>query len=87
VISQPVTPVVVKVVDAPTPETSIADILIGSVGFVGFVLLAAAVVGLVAGSLFFMIRRARGTGSAPVAGAGLNLSSPQEQPPTATPTR
>ena len=76
-----------KVVDAPTPETSIADILIGAVGFVGFVLLAAAAVGLVAGLLFFLVRRARGTGSLPIAGAGLNLSSPQEPRQPATPTK
>jgi hypothetical protein len=55
---QPVTPVVVKIIDAPTPETSVADILIGAVGLVGFVLLAAALVGLVAGVLFFAVRRA-----------------------------
>jgi len=86
VLQQPVTPVVVKIVDAPSRETSVADILVGAAGFVGFVLLAAAVVGLVAGALFFLVRRARGTGSTPVAGSGLNLSSLPERPPPSTGT-
>lgn len=54
-----VTPVVVRVVDAPTRETTVADILIGAVGFVGAVLLAALVVGLLAGGVFIAIRKLR----------------------------
>ena len=50
------TPVIVRVVDEPTRETSVADILIGAVGLVGFVLLLAALVGLVAGVVFILMR-------------------------------
>jgi hypothetical protein len=75
---QPVTPTVVKIIDAPTPETSVADILIGAVGLVGFVLLAAALVGLVAGVLFFLVRRASRARNAALPGSesSLDLSSP-----------
>ena len=55
-VLQPVTPVVVRVVEEPTRETSVADILLGAVGFVGFVLVAAAVVGILAGGLFILYR-------------------------------
>lgn len=48
---------VVQMVERPTRETSVGDILLGSVGFVGMVLLAALVVGLVAGSVFIFVKR------------------------------
>lgn len=49
----------VQVVEPPTRETSVGDILLGSVGFVGFVLLAALLVGLLAGGLFIAMKRLR----------------------------
>jgi hypothetical protein len=85
VILQPVTPVVVKVVDAPSRETSVADILVGAAGFVGFVLLAAAVVGLVAGYLFFQFKRVReAAGGAVDDSASLNLSALPNPPQSTT---
>ena len=48
---------VVQFVERPTRETSVGDILLGSVGFVGIVLLAALVVGIVAGGLFIAVKR------------------------------
>jgi hypothetical protein len=56
-MQQPLTPVIVRVVEPPTRETSVADILIGAVGFVGFVLLMAALVGLVLGGLFIAYKK------------------------------
>lgn len=56
---QPLNPVIVQVVDEPTRETSVADILLGAVGLVGFVLLMAALVGLAAGGLFILARKWR----------------------------
>jgi hypothetical protein len=53
-------PVMVRIVEAPTPETTVADVLMGSVWFVGVVLLAALVVGLLAGGVFILIRVLRG---------------------------
>jgi hypothetical protein len=55
--AQPIT--VVEVVAPPTRETSVGDILLGSVGFVGFVLLAALLVGLIAGGLFILVKKLR----------------------------
>jgi len=89
---QPVTPTLVEVVEEPTRETSVADILMGAVGFVGFVLLAAAVVGLVVGAVFVYVkhgrRRAREQASfAQVVRLNLNqLESPEPQPPALTPS-
>jgi hypothetical protein len=57
-----INPVVVRViegVDAPTPETTIADLLLGSVWFVGFVLLLALAAGLVSGGIFILVRKVR----------------------------
>lgn len=56
---QPITPIIVKVVDEPTRETSVADILMGAVGMVGFALLAAAVVGLLAGGILVYVKHLR----------------------------
>lgn len=50
---------VVQFVERPTRETGVGDILLGSVGFVGFVLLAAFVVGILAGGLFIVFKRLR----------------------------
>jgi hypothetical protein len=55
--AQPIT--VVQIVEPPTRETSVGDILLGSVGFVGFVLIAAFVVGLVAGVLLIAVKKLR----------------------------
>lgn len=81
---QPVTPVVVKVIDAPSQETSVADILVGAFGLVAIVLVAAALIGLVAGALFFQARRWRRDAEGPGDAAALNLSAPAE--PSRTPT-
>jgi hypothetical protein len=56
---QPYTPIVVQVAEEPTRETTVADILLGAVGFVGVVLLAALVVGIVAGAVFYYLRKVR----------------------------
>jgi hypothetical protein len=50
---------VVQVVTKPTRETSVGDILLGSVGFVGFILLAGLLVGLLAGAVFVAFKRLR----------------------------
>jgi hypothetical protein len=56
---QPVTPVIVRVMDAPTQEISVADILVGSVGITGLFLLAAALIGLALGGALIAFRRWR----------------------------
>jgi hypothetical protein len=54
---QPVT--IVQVVEKPSQEISVADILLGSVGFVGLALVTAAVVGLLAGAVLILLKRLR----------------------------
>jgi hypothetical protein len=48
---------IVKVMDAPTKEISVADILMGSVGITGLFLLGAAVFGFLLGGAFIAFRR------------------------------
>jgi hypothetical protein len=55
--AQPIT--VVQIVEKPTRETSVGDILLGSVGLVAFVLMAAMLVGLLAGWFFIFVKRLR----------------------------
>jgi hypothetical protein len=77
----------VEVVEEPTRETSVADILMGAVGFVGFVLIAAAVVGLLAGAVFVYFKhlRPRARDEATFAKvARLNLSTPEPPAPPAS---
>jgi hypothetical protein len=54
---QPITPVIVKVMDAPTKEISVADVLVGSVGITGLFLLGAVVFGVLLGGAFIAFRR------------------------------
>jgi hypothetical protein len=50
-------PVIVKVVEAPTKEISVADILMGSVGITGLFLLGAAVLGFALGGALILFKR------------------------------
>jgi hypothetical protein len=53
------TPVIVKVMEAPTQEISVADILMGSVGITGLFLLGAVLFGFLLGGAFIFYRRWR----------------------------
>jgi hypothetical protein len=57
--AQPITPVIIKVVEQPSKEISVADILMGSVGITGLFLLGAALLGFVLGGVFILFRRWR----------------------------
>lgn len=57
--NQPFTPIIVKVVEAPSKEISVADILMGSVGITGIFLIGAALLGFVLGGAFILFRRWR----------------------------
>jgi hypothetical protein len=83
---QPVTPVVVKIVEETTPEVSVADILVGAFGFVGAVLLAAAIVGVLAGGVFILFRRWREARSPDARDdVGLRLAAHSEPGPPSRP--
>ena len=51
------TPVIVKMIDKPAKEISVADILMGSVGITGIFLIGAALLGFALGGLFILYRR------------------------------
>jgi hypothetical protein len=55
--AQPFVPVIVKVVEAPTKEISVADILMGSVGITGLFLLGAALLGFALGGGLILFKR------------------------------
>ncbi len=54
---QPTTPIIVRVPEAPTPQTSAADVLLQAIGLTGAFVLAALVAGLVIGSVLFWLRK------------------------------
>ncbi len=55
--AQPFVPIIVKVVEAPTKEISVADILMGSVGITGLFLLGAALLGFALGAALILFKR------------------------------
>jgi hypothetical protein len=52
VLEPPITPIIVKIVGAPTPELGVGDILIQSLGLTGLILIGSALFGLLLGGLF-----------------------------------
>jgi hypothetical protein len=55
-LQQPLTPAIVRIVEAPTPEIGVADLLIKSFGIVGLVAGAAILGGAVLGGLFVLLK-------------------------------
>lgn len=55
----PVTPIIVREVPPKTPEVSVSDVLVNSLGLVGVILIGALLFGLCAGGLFIAYRRWR----------------------------
>ena len=51
------TPIIVRVIESPSKEISVADILMGSVGITGLFLLGAALFGFMLGGAFILFRR------------------------------
>jgi hypothetical protein len=56
---QPSESIVVRVVETPVHETTVADVLIAALGLTGVLLLAAALFGLLLGGLLIARRRVR----------------------------
>ncbi|MGE5243172.1 MAG: hypothetical protein ACM3SQ_02965 [Betaproteobacteria bacterium] len=52
-------PIIVKIVESPRDPTGISDVLIQALGFTGFVVLVAVVLGLAIGAVMFWIRSRR----------------------------
>ena len=56
---QPGSPIIVRVIEEPVEQTTIADVLIGSLGLTGAMLLAAAVLGAILGGILIGIKLLR----------------------------
>jgi hypothetical protein len=77
-LQQPLTPVIIKAVGAPTEEVSVVNILVGGLGLTGLFVLGAALLGFVIGALLIGYKRLRPSNSLngqTGASRGLNLDS------------
>jgi hypothetical protein len=52
-------PVIVQVVDQPTPQTTVVDVLLGTFGLIGVLLLSAVVLGALLGGVLVAMRMRR----------------------------
>ncbi len=77
----PLMPIIVQEVDAPTQEIGVVDILLGSLGITGLLLIASALLGVAAAALIYWLRRrlTREPEAASLASAQLNLTPPRKQ--------
>jgi ABC-type dipeptide/oligopeptide/nickel transport system permease component len=76
---QPVTPVIVKIVSDPTPQVTVVDVLVGSLGLTGVILVGSVVLGGIVGlGLIAYARRkaARSSDAGSTGHTSLDLSSP-----------
>lgn len=55
-LQQPLTPIIIEVIDKPTRETTVADVLLQAIGLAGAFVLLALVAGLLAGGVFIAMR-------------------------------
>jgi len=57
--SDPVSPIIVKVVEEPAPTVGLADVIIQAIGLTGALFLGAVLLGLLLGGAFIALRRLR----------------------------
>lgn len=76
---QPSNPIVVRVVEEPAKETTVVDVLLGSIGLTGLLLLIAALAGLALGGLFVWLKKRRGADALEIKAQTLELSSTPEK--------
>jgi hypothetical protein len=53
---QPASPIIVKLVETPSDPTGLSDVLIGSLGLTGAIVLLALLLGLLFGTVLFWLR-------------------------------
>ena len=76
---QPTSPIIVRVIQEPPRETTVVDVLLGSIGLTGLVLLIAAVAGLLLGGFLVWIKKRRGVDALVITAQTLELSATQEK--------
>jgi uncharacterized Tic20 family protein len=76
---QPSNPIIVRVVEEPARETTVVDVLLGSIGLTGLLLLMAAVAGLALGALLVWWKKRRGVDALEIEAQTLELSSTPEK--------
>jgi hypothetical protein len=52
-------PIIVRVVEQPVQDTSIADVIIGAIGLTGLLLVTAALLGLALGGVLIAVKKLR----------------------------
>ncbi len=75
---QPTGPIIVRVVQEPARETTVVDVLLGSMGLTGVVLLVAAIAGIALGAFLVWMKKRRGD-SLEITAQTLELSPTQEK--------
>jgi uncharacterized Tic20 family protein len=66
---------IVRVVEEPARETTVVDVLLGSIGLTGLLLLAAALAGLALGGLLVWLKKRRGADALEIEAQTLELGS------------
>jgi len=56
---QPTTPIIIQIPDVLTPETTVADVLLQSIGITGVFVVSALMAGLVIGGIFIWLKHFR----------------------------
>jgi hypothetical protein len=56
---QPTTPIIIQIPDELTPETTVADVLLQSIGITGVFVVSAFMAGLVIGGIFIWLKHFR----------------------------
>ena len=70
---QPNQPIIVRVVEQPIRETTISDVIFGSIGLVGVLLLSAVLLGLLLGLGLILVKRLRARDGLDAKGEAQNL--------------
>ena len=58
-VQDPITPVIVKIIEPPKDPTGLADVLVGALGLTGVLGLAAVSIGIAIGAVIFWMRSRR----------------------------
>lgn len=72
---QPSNPIIVRVVEEPARETTVVDVLLGSIGLTGVLLVIAVLAGLALGALLVWLKKRRGEDALEIRAQTLELGA------------